>query len=316
MKKFLALFPLIFFLSGCGTIIPDNKNDNQKNIAKKTDSVQKAKDDIAKNTEEKLKQVSGLSFGVGYSLDHVPLTNRINEIETAKQLNSRIVSIAGSPDLDEMNRIILTVDLLNSEIKKEKEKGVKLLAVKDAEIVGVQKEKDDLKVVLERKIEELTKAAKKQAEENDNNKVIVDNVNKWFGLGAVFYGMKRFITSCLVGILIFSVIFLILRLLAASNPIAASIFSVFNIIGAGFIQMVRGFAPKAINFSGFSPSQEVEKYKNTLAKLVDYIEEIKVMVDAGKTISLNDLLLHFDKELDQSDKDLIKELKKMLRWKK
>ena len=40
------------------------------------------------------------------------------------------------------------------------------------------------------------------------------------------------------------------------------------------------------------------------------------MTKDGKSITINDLMQHFDKELDQSDKDLIKELKTMLRWKK
>jgi hypothetical protein len=316
MKKFLSILLIGLLLNGCGTIIPDNKNDNQKKMATKTEAVEKAKENIAKNTEEKLTQVSGLSFGVGYSLDRVPLTNKVNEIETAKQLNNRIISIAGSPDVDEMNRIKLTVDLLNSEVKKEREKGAKLLTAKDAEIATIQKEKEDLKAALQKRIDDLTKVAKKQAEENDNNKVVVDNVNKWFGLGAVFYGLKRFVTTCIVGILIFSVAFLVLRLLAASNPIAAGAFAVFNIIGASIIQIVRGLAPKSLSFSGFSPSVEVQKYKDTLAKLVDNIEEIQVLAKEGKPVLLDEVLSHFDRELDQSDKDVIKELKTMLRWKK
>lgn len=317
MKTIFTTLVILLVLSGCGTIIPDNQNGSQKKIANKTEAVVDAKNKIAKNTEEKLTQVSGLSYGVGYSLDHVPLTNKINEIETAKELNSRIVSIAGSPDLDEMNRIKQTVDLLNSEIKKERDKGAKLLTDKDQEIVGVQKEKEDLKTNLEHRIEDLTKAAKKQAEESDSNKVVIENVNKWFGLGAVFYGLKRFITTCIVGILVFSVAFLVLRLLAATNPIAASIFSVFNIIGAGVIHTVRGIAPKALNFSGFSSTNEVQKYKNTLAKLVDNIEEVQIKNTApDATISLKNLLEHFDKELDQADKDVITELKTELRWKK
>lgn len=316
MKKFLAILSFVVILAGCGTIVSDNKNDSQKNMAKKTESVQAAKENLAKNTEEKLVQVSGLSFGIGYSLDRVPITNKVSEIETAKQLNNRIISIAGSPELDEMNRIKQTVDLLNSEVKKEREKGAQLLAAKDKEIVSVQKEKEDLKAALQKRIDELTKAAKKQAEDNDNNKVVVENVNKWFGLGAVFYGLKRFVTTCVVGILIFSVAFLVLRLLAASNPIAAAVFSVFNIIGAGLIQLVRGLAPKSINFSGFSPSDEVEKYKTTLSKLIDNIEEVKLLAKDGSPVTLDKLIEQFDRELDQPDKDLIKELKKVLRWKK
>lgn len=303
-------------LAGCGTIIPDNKNDNQKAMQGKADAVVVAKNKIADNSDKKMSEIATMAQGVDYSLSKVPATNVTHEVTTAKEINQRVISIAGSPKVDELAKIKSMVDLLNSEIAKERERGTKLLQQKDAEILSVQKKSDDLDVNLNKKIGELATTAKKQAEAADDNKVIIDNVNKYFGLGAVFYGIKRFVTSCIVGILIFGVIFLVLRLLAATNPIAAAVFSVFNIVGAIVVNIIKGVAPKSLNFSGFSPSVELEKYKTTLSKLIDNIEEIQTMAKDDKSITVDDLLQHFDKELDQSDKDLIKELKKMLRWKK
>jgi len=303
-------------LAGCGTIIPDNKNDNQKAMQGKADAVVVAKNKIADNSDKKMSEIATMAQGVDYSLSKVPATNVTHEVTTAKEINQRVISIAGSPKVDELAKIKSMVDLLNSEIAKERERGTKLLQQKDAEILSVQKKSDDLDVNLNKKIGELATTAKKQAESADDNKVIIDNVNKYFGLGAVFYGIKRFVTSCIVGILIFGVIFLVLRLLAATNPIAAAVFSVFNIVGAIVVNIIKGVAPKSLNFSGFSPSVELEKYKTTLSKLIDNIEEIQTMAKDDKSITIDDLLQHFDKELDQSDKDLIKELKKMLRWKK
>ena len=303
-------------LAGCGTIIPDNKNDNQKAMQGKADAVVVAKNKIADNSDKKMSEIATMAQGVDYSLSKVPATNVTHEVTTAKEINQRVISIAGSPKVDELAKIKSMVDLLNSEIAKERERGTKLLQQKDVEILSVQKKSDDLDVNLNKKIGELATTAKKQAEAADDNKVIIDNVNKYFGLGAVFYGIKRFVTSCVVGILIFGVIFLVLRLLAATNPIAAEVFSVFNIIGAVVVNIIKGVAPKSLNFSGFSPSVELEKYKTTLSKLIDNIEEIQTMARDGKSITIDDLLQHFDKELDQSDKDLIKELKTMLRWTK
>ena len=297
-------------LVGCGTIIPDNKNDNQKAMQGKVDAVEVAKDKIANNSEKKISEIATMAHGVDYSLSKVPATNATHEVTTAKEINQRVISIAGSPKVDDLAKIKLMVDLLNSEISKERDRGTKLLQQKDVEILAVQKNSDNLDVNLNKKIGDLTTTAKKQAETAD------DNVNKYFGLGAIFYGIKRFITSCVVGILIFGVIFLVLRLLAATNPIAAAVFSVFNIIGAAAVHIIKGFAPKSLNFSGFSPSVELEKYKTTLSKLIDNVEEIQTMVKDGKSITIDDLLQHLDKELDQSDKDLIKELKKTLRWTK
>ena len=316
MKKMFTTLICMVMLAGCGTIIPDNKNDNQKAMQGKADAVVVAKNKIADNSDKKMSEIATMAQGVDYSLSKVPTTNVTHEVTTAKEINQRVISIAGSPKVDELAKIKSMVDLLNSEIAKERERGTKLLQQKDVEILSVQKKSDDLDVNLNKKIGELATTAKKQAETADDNKVIVDNVNKYFGLGAVFYGIKRFVTSCVVGILIFGVIFLVLRLLAATNPIAAAVFSVFNIIGAGIVNIIKGVAPKSLNFSGFSPSVELEKYKTTLSKLIDEIEEIQTMAKDGKSITINDLMQHFDKELDQSDKDLIKELKKMLRWKK
>ena len=300
-------------LTGCGTIVPDNKNDNQKAIQGRENAVEFAKEKIANNSDKKISEIATMAHGVDYSLSKVPATNTTHEVTTAKEINQRVISIAGSPKVDELARIKLMVDLLNSEIAKERERGTKLLQQKDVEILYVQTKSDALDANLNKKIGELASTAKKQAEIADDNKVIIDSVNQYFGLGAVFYGVKRFITSCIVGILIFGVIFLVLRLLAASNPIAATVFSVFNIIGAAIIHIIKGVAPKSLNFSGFSASAELEKYKTTLSKLITSIEEIRAMADAGKPITVADLLQHFDTELDRSDKDLIKELKTKLR---
>lgn len=316
MKKMFTTLICVVMLVGCGTIIPDNKNDNQKAMQGKADAVVVAKNKIADNSDKKMSEIATMAQGVDYSLSKVPATNTTHEVTTAKEINQRVISIAGSPKVDELVKIKSMVDLLNSEIAKERERGTKLLQQKDVEILSVQKKSDDLDVNLNKKIGELATTAKKQAEAADDNKVIIDNVNKYFGLGAVFYGIKRFVTSCIVGILIFGVIFLVLRLLAATNPIAAAVFSVFNIIGAVVVNIIKGVAPKSLNFSGFSPSVELQKYKTTLSKLIDEIEEIQTMTKDGKSITINDLMQHFDKELDQSDKDLIKELKTMLRWKK
>ena len=313
MKNLFMTLICMAMLTGCGTIVPDNKNDNQKAIQGRENAVEFAKEKIANNSDKKISEIATMAHGVDYSLSKVPATNTTHEVTTAKEINQRVISIAGSPKVDELARIKLMVDLLNSEIAKERERGTKLLQQKDVEILYVQTKSDALDANLNKKIGELASTAKKQAEIADDNKVIIDSVNQYFGLGAVFYGVKRFITSCIVGILIFGVIFLVLRLLAASNPIAATVFSVFNIIGAAIIHIIKGVAPKSLNFSGFSASAELEKYKTTLSKLITSIEEIRAMADAGKPITVADLLQHFDTELDRSDKDLIKELKTKLR---
>lgn len=316
MKRLLSLLFLLIFINGCGTVVSKNETKAEKEIQNKTDAVTDAKAKLAQNTKDKMIHISSLAYGVDYSLDSLSTSNNIPEVETAKKLNDRVISIAGAPHVDEMAKIRSIVDMMNSTIDEERKKGQKLIEDKDSEINAVQKEKNDLKENLEKKVQDLTDTAKKQAEESDKQKIIIDSVNGYFGLGAVFYGLKRFITSCLVGILIFGVIFLLLRILAASNPIAGAVFSIFNFVGSLFIHLIKGLAPKATNLGGLTDKHEVEKYKSVLSKIIDGIEDIQFNKDKTDTVSLRDLLNHFKVEMDEKDKGIITEIKKDLRWKK
>ena len=110
--KILFLFTAIF-LSGCFSTIKPAKqiDDNQKVIAKEEKKVDSTLVEIEKNDKGKKIQTSTLAQGIQHSLNQV--TNPPIQVETAKSLNERVVSIVGSPHIDEIKRIKATVDLLN-----------------------------------------------------------------------------------------------------------------------------------------------------------------------------------------------------------
>jgi PBP1b-binding outer membrane lipoprotein LpoB len=312
MKKniwFIVLSALI--LSGCASW--GGKDKNQKNIDNKKSNIQDAKDALTENSKEKMIQVQSLTYGVGYALKKAP-TNNI-PVKIASELNERIGSLAGTPNMEEINKMKLMVDQLTSKILEEQKKGRELLKVKDQEIIDIQKERDLLKEELSAKQDELAAAATKMAKNADDTKEKLDAMNGFFGLGAVFYGIKRFITSCLIFILVFSIIFLILRILASTNPIAAAFFSIFNMIGGMILQTIRSLAPGSLKSANLVTHDEHNYYKDTLYKIIDTVQEVKQNGKVlNKDLLIKDLFDKLDRNLSDSDKELIAEVKKELKW--
>ena len=126
MKRLLLIL-CAFVLSGCFSTIKPAKqiDDNQKVIAKEEKKVDNTLAEMEKNDKSKKVQTSVLAQGIQHSLNQV--TNPPVQVETAKSLNERVVSIVGSPHIDEIKRIKATVDLLNSALDEERKKGDELL---------------------------------------------------------------------------------------------------------------------------------------------------------------------------------------------
>lgn len=312
----MTVMMFIFLLTGCSSIIQPSKqiDDNQKNIAKEEKKVDATIVEIGKNDKGKRIQTSTLAQGIQYSLNQV--TNPPIQVDTAKSLNERVVSIVGSPHIDEINRIKVTVDLLNSAVEEERKKGLELLAKRDELINKLQKEKVELNEQYDDQILQLTDKAKEVAKEADQNKAVLDTMSGMFGLNAVFWGLKKFVFSTLTAIIIFSVVFIILRLLATVNPIAAAVFSIFDMIGSLFISLFKGLTPKAFEMNNFVHKDKVDEFKSPLVKIIDVIQELKEKQkdSTDKVYPLNEILKRFDKEMDSHEKDLIKDILKEQKW--
>lgn len=145
--RFTLLLMLAFLFTGCFSTIKPAKqiDDNQKIIAKEEKKVDTTLVEMEKNDKGKRIQTSGLSVGIQHSLNQV--TNAPVQVDTARKLNERVISIVGSPHIDEIKRIKATVDLLNSALVEERKKGEELLAQRDDIINKLQKEKSELIVV-------------------------------------------------------------------------------------------------------------------------------------------------------------------------
>jgi hypothetical protein len=314
--KLPILIILVFLFTGCFSTIKPAKqiDDNQKIIEKQEKKVDSTLVEMEKNDKSKRIQTSGLSVGIEHSLNQI--TNAPVQVDTARKLNERVISIVGSPHIDEIKRIKATVDLLNSALVEERRKGEELLAQRDDIINKLQKEKSELNEKYDDQLWQLTDKAKEVAKEADQNKAVLDSMSGMFGLNAVMWGLKKFVFSALTAITIFIVVFVLLRILATVHPAAGAAFSIFNMLGSAIISIIKTLTPKAFEMCNFATKEKVEEFKSPLVKIVDVIQELKEKQKESpdKIYPLNEILKRFDKEMDSHEKDLIDDILKEQKW--
>jgi len=313
---FLFVVSLALSLCGCVSLFGSKRNANEKKLQAAATQVSNVKDDLNKNDKEKIYVASTMAVGTDRALTKV--TNTAVDIKVAKEMNDRVISILGSPHLDDQNKIKKIVDQLTSEIQAERNKGEKALAEKDAEIIDIQNSRDELRVQMKVKTEEYNQLAVSVAAKADNYKETVDKCNSWFGLGAVFYGVKRLFTTCLVFIIISGIVFILIRVLAASNPMIGAAYGIFNSAGSILLHVFKGILPGSFHSIGMVWKSDRDKYKNVLIKLVDVTEEMKShdnIIPTDKSYTFKDYLVKIDQELGDADKAVCNEIKTDLRWK-
>jgi peptidoglycan hydrolase CwlO-like protein len=317
MKKLSYIITIIssLFLLSCSTLKPTKQvDDNQKKIEKEEKKVENTIEELDKNTKQKKIQTATLAAGIQHSLSAV--TNPPTEVKTAKDLNERVISIVGTPHIDELNKVKQMVDLLNSAIIEERKRGEKMLAEKDEIINKLQKETSELKDQYDTQMWDMSEKAKEVAKQADANKATLDSMSGMFGLNAVFWGLKKFFISAITGIVIFGIIFIVLRVLSMVNPAAGAAFSIFNMMGSAVLSLVKGLTPKAFEMANFASKDTVDEYKSPLTKIVDVIQDLKEKQkdSPDRVYPLNEILKRFDKEMDSHEKDLINDLLKELKW--
>lgn len=315
--KSLIVLVSIIALTGCFSSLKPSKinTDSQKALTKQEEKINKILDKIDVNGTASGIQTSALSYGVQYSLSQVE--NPSIEVGTAKALNERVISIIGSPNLDEAKRIKATVDLLNSEIAEERKRGESLLKERDKIIIKLQKEKVDLTNAYEDEIDLMSDKAKQIAKQADANQSVLDTMGGMMGLNAVFWGIKKFFFTSLTWIVVFAIIFLILRIAAMSNPIAAAAFSIFNLLGSLFLSLIKALTPQAFEMAKYVPQKISNEFKDALVKIVDSIQLLKEKQKdiPDKTFTLQDILNKLDKEMDVANKQTIEKILKEEKWK-
>jgi hypothetical protein len=279
---------------------------NTKKIQDRKDAISELNANYTENSEKKLEEIAKLSMGTGYALSKVQTPTV--EVTTAIDLNERIVNISGNPDIGEVDKIKELVDLLTSSIESNRKIGESKLKEKDSNILALQFELKEIDSKYNKQIELLKNEATLVALKADKFQETVDEVNSYMGLGGVFYGLKKFISNGILIILIFIVIFIILKFAANSNPIAAAVFSIFEYIGGYLIAAIKGIVPNSAKCVNLVES----KYKTALTRVVNAVETVKLK-NPTRDIPLSEILSLFSSNLNIEDKNVIAQVKQDLK---
>jgi predicted RND superfamily exporter protein len=302
----------LIVLTSCTTVkgIFGKSSSKELKQSNKIEQVQQAQN---KNTQSKLEQVSVLASGTDYALNKV--TNREPNVDVAQDINKRVLSLSGQPNIEAEKEMWKLVDNLTSQVSEERKKGEKSLEKKDKEIQKLQTESKDLLSEKDKEIAKYMKISQDTALLADKRKQELDDYQGWFGLKAVGKGLWQFITSMAWIIGGMALLYLILRAFASTNPVVGAIFSIVEQIAAGFIKIIQGIAPKASEFAKLVPQTKFNSYRQTLDKLIDVIELLKdSQKRIGKDYTLNEVLIEFSKVMNDDDKERVEEVKKNNGW--
>lgn len=316
MKRFLTLsLSLILvgsLLTGCGLL---HKNIGIFGKSSKTQEAakieyQSVNTDLAKKADERLTHIGAWAKGVEYSLQHTTNKNDLSII-TAQTINQRVEELANKPDMEELKQVYKIVEsLLTNHVE-----GQKLLDKKDKEIIKLQNSITELNQDREDAINKYAAIAESNAAKADQYATTLKKLDSGWGLSAVWYGLKKFITHIAIALSIFGVLFIALRILAASNPIAGSIFSIFEVGASWVINSIKSVFPKSVDFSKLVPEHIADGYKSTLKNVMDEILLLEKQEDTtGKNITLDEVLVNIEKSLNDQDKINVAEIKRELNW--
>ena len=306
-------------LMGCSSLLNSNEGvlgKSSKTTATAAADIRAINTKIAETDQDRLTHIGAWSKGVEYSLDKS--TNRDEPaISTAKTINTRVEELANKPEMAELKQVYKIIDsFLTNAVE-----GQKLLDKKDKEIVKLQNNITELNQEKQDAIKVYTQIAEANAAKADQYKSTLQQLDGNWGINAIWYGIKKFISRIAITLGILAVLFIVLRIAAASNPIAASVFSIFEMVASWLINTIKSVFPKSIDFSKLVPHTTFDGYKTTLHKVVDAIESVKSKeatlkkADATKCISMDDLSNEIAKSFDAADSARVDEAKKDLLWK-
>lgn len=315
-KYVVMLLSVVLLLStGCMGMFKQSVKSQEK-LEQKTEQIEQKKTELANNNEVKLKEIGVVSTGVKYALSKE--TNASRTVSVATDLNDRVISLAGNPDIKDVVRIKRIVDELVSEVESERKIGIVEKNRLDLELQTTQSQREALQKSFDKQNEDYKKLSEHIAELSDKNAAVVNSMDSWFGLGAVFYGLKKFFFSFVTVLVIGSILFLILRILSQTNHFAATVFSVFEHAGSSILHLIKAVIPKSFDFASFVPKETSETYRESLDKIVDTLQTLKernLLAADDKKVKLDDVFVELDKKLDSDEKSTVTDRLRSMGWK-
>lgn len=308
---------LLLSLSGCGTLLSKNKGVTGKTIAAEERAragIEQVNESIVENDKQKLSTIGFFATGTDYALSKIPSPDQ--EVGVARELNARILSLAENPNLEQVKKVHEMVDNLVSILQQQKEKGLKELAKSDEFINIIQVEKKALEQAKENEIRRYMDVAQAAAGKADQYAATLGSMDSLWGLGAIFYGVKKFITKAFLFLTIFAFIYLVLRVLATMHPAGAAAFQIFDMVASVFMNIIKALAPGAAKMAKLVPEATSSLYRQTLGQMVGKIEELRdkdvdamVAGEPLKKYTLAEILGEFSKTMNTRNKEVITDVK-------
>lgn len=331
----IAVVSLLLF-SGCQTYPP---GDGSESVNKAKQSIVNVESQISDNNVKKLESIGLFAYGTNFALSRLyeyPSFSNLpfdfkSMVDSAVTTNNMVRELAPSPNSEKMIEMENTIKSLASQLETERENGIKKITEFELQVQALNKKSDDLTIDLQKAnndFKNLTIALGKEVDslngkltdEKQKNTDLQNNLDKFdegFGGYAIWHGLKVFFNKIMWISIGLTVAFFVLKAFAASNPIAGSIFSVFESIVGFFIKGVFSLFPRAVKFSGNIDLPTFNSVKNSRDKLVDTMESLYRIEKAtpGKTFSLSEVFDELEKNMDEADKKEIKLALEKLGWK-
>jgi hypothetical protein len=302
---------IIFVIVGCSSLVGKNKGTIGKASQKQSSQKEKIlalEQKVSTNSEQRLTKIGAWAEGSQYALGKVPEPSK--EVIVAKTVNDRIVALANKPDFKEVQEVKNIIDALLSEQKE----GERLLAQKDKEISRLNSDVQSLQTAKQSEVNKALKLAGDSAAQADQFRETLNDLEGNWGLNSIFYGVKKLFLRLTWVLCIGSVLFIILRLLAGSNPMAGAVFHLFEQVVSWLFVAIKALFPKAHSIAGLTETKTFNDYRQTLVHLVDSIQLLKEKSANGQTYSIDDLLNEVSKLMDREDKERIEVIKRSLNW--
>lgn len=298
MKRFTLFICVVLICTSCSILQTKGKQAAKEQTQRsRIESVQTS---IANNNTAKLDQIGQLSYGIAYTLSKA---DKNNEVFLALGLTERIMTLSGKPDIADLK----TMQVMCDGLLQTNAPGTLLLNRKDIIIHSLEDKTIQLEQQKIKEIQKYISIASLAATKADKTQSALNEYTGWFGIKAIYKGIIQMGLSAFWFLIIGGVLFIILRILSTTNPIAAAIYSIFNVIGSWFINIIKYITPKAIDNAKLVTKEVYDTTKQTLVKTVDAIESTAIDTQPIKD--------EVAKTMDTKNKDLITTIKKELNYK-
>jgi hypothetical protein len=306
--KIITISLVVALVAGCAATT-GLLGHNSKNVEKQTQKITQLQNKIEGVKDNKISFIQDFSYGTAYALEQV--TNKEPAIAVAEEMNQRVQNIAGLPPLEREKEMILMVNgLVSNNII-----GQRMLKERDSDIVNLQKEETLLLATKDVQIQKALELSTTVAMQADGSKQELSKYRGWLGLSAVWMGLKQFCTTSFWVLLGLVAAFIILSILAAFNPIASAIFSVFDVMLSWVVNCIKVVAPKALTLAGQVSSTIYNDAKGALTSIVDSVSTLKLTTAAsGKQATIENLLDTLELSTTPAQKIIIEQIKQDLGW--